>query len=286
MIRKITASLVLPLMLTGFGLAQQPSQEQPFSFKGAYLGMPMSEFRELTKQPVSLPTQRPLVTKKEKKHPPTDAAEGPLCSDQYELDYLLKSLNFTQAATLAPIEPPIKGEVVCFTSGAPYAYSATARLPVLADPLKKKKKHKKNIPQDPWNLAGRTVNGMEAINLSYRFYEGKLYRIHMWFTSAQMKTVKEGFFLKYGKPQSVDLEDYENAFARSWKAESYLWTDKEKAIRLRMGSGFGPGQDLYRFDGTAGADFVDAKVRQTVDSRTRASYPTGSAGNAGVHLDF
>src|SRR5258705_11283960 len=84
-----------------FALCQQPSEEHQFSFKGAYLGMPLDQFRVLNKQEVWINTGDPHKRKDKNK---AQVVYFPLCTDQYDIGSLMNSLEFFRhASSGAPI---------------------------------------------------------------------------------------------------------------------------------------------------------------------------------------
>jgi hypothetical protein len=229
-----------------FALCQQPSEEHQFSFKGAYLGMPLDQFRVLNKQEVWINTGDPH---KRKDNDKAQVVYSPLCSDQYDIGSLMNSLGFIGHASLgAPINKPQQNEIVCFTTSGSSDYTIN--------------QHPKELPG--FNPEGRTVAGEKAINLHYRFVQGKLYGIHMWFVTSEMPAILSAFSQKYGSPQEVSAENFQNGFGATWQGEVYTWRHDSQIIKLRMGSGRGPGQSPFEFNGSAGVDIVDTSVAENI----------------------
>jgi hypothetical protein len=264
--RNFSVALALSFALSGSALCQQPVEDHPFSFKGAHLGMSLSEFKAMNDQDVLLYTDDHEDPKAKSK---PELVAAPLCTDEYEFGFLLKNLNFSDKSSLAPIAAPQAGEVICFT--------------ITQDPKATPQKQKKGSPA--WDPKARIVAGMDTVNLHYRFYHGKLYRIHMWFPSSAMTKVDAAFIEKYGPPQDTNREDFGDAYGNTWQGWIYTWQNNDLMITMRMGSGFGPGQDLYHFNGTAGVDFIDSKIAKMVPTTSRTKLETPKSDGA-VALDF
>jgi hypothetical protein len=271
--RKLSVTLALSFALSSSALRQQPLEEHPFSFKEAYLGMSLSEFKWLNEQDVFIYTDDHEDKKAKTKSKPQQV-RAPLCTDEYDFGVLVKTLNFSDKSSLAPIAPPQSGEVVCFT---------TSHDPKALSLKPKKSKQQKDTPG--WDPKTRTVAGMDTVNLHYRFYDGKLYRIHMWFPASAMTKVNAAFIQKYGPPQDTNREDFGDSYGNTWQGLIYSWQLGDLMLTMRMGSGFGPGQDLYHFNGTSSIDFIDEKIAKTlpITSRTKLENPKS---DGSVSLDF
>lgn len=235
--------LMLAPLYSAYGQSEQGSHS--FTFKGNSLGMSLEEFRKLNQQEVQIPT-----TGRERKR---DKAKFrsiilPLCTDQYEFHELIKSYDFSYYPLEAPITPPQQHEVICLTTSGVSQFTTDSKA--------------REIPG--LNPEGRTVAGEKAVNLHYRFFDGRLYRIHMWFSSCLMPEVLATFQQKYGSPTTTTTEDFGNAYGATWHAGVYQWKQDSQIITLKLGSGFGPGQESCHFNGSANVDFVDSAIAQQI----------------------
>jgi hypothetical protein len=231
-------------------LCQQPGDAHQFSFKGAYLGMSLVEFKELNKREIWINTGDP---RKRKDRDKAQVVFAPLCSDQYDIATLKRSMGFFMHLD-APIDAPQQNEIVCFTTSGSSSFTFAMRSAELQG----------------FNPEGRTIAGVKATNLHYRFFQGKLYRIRMWFTPSDMTMVLSAFNEKYGSPQQVNAETFQNGFGATWQGEIYIWKHEGQVITLKMGSGRGPGQNPFEFNGSSGVDIVDSSVADNIPT-----LPTG-----------
>ncbi len=205
------------------------------SFKGAVLGMSLSDFKVLDVTSVWLKAKDIGVKSKDKEV----EFVTPACTDTYRFDALLRVFRVIGVAE------PRDGEVICFTaSGNDSIYASYGDLSV-----------RHGINSDARYLAGKY-----ARNLYYRFYRGKLYEINMQFSSIDAVDIAESFKQKYGTPTDIGYEEFQNGFGAKWKAPVYRWQNGSRQLSLHIGSGLGPGRDVDDNDLSAYVVYLDTEL--------------------------
>lgn len=96
-----------------------------------------------------------------------------------------------------------------------------------------------------FNVEARTVAGKEALYLRYFFFTERLYRITMGFYGYHFPTVLEAFMQKYGTPEKVTEEAFQNGYGARWTGEVVIWRKGKQSITLKQGPTGGPGQDGF-----------------------------------------
>jgi hypothetical protein len=191
--------LCVSLLFAASGMSAQSasSDSQGFSFKGNYLGMPLSDFKAANPGKIWINTGDPNRRKNKNL---TQEVATPLCTDVYG--------GFE--GDTGPLEP---GEVLCNAS------------PGIANP------------------DGKTVMGQIAVQVIYRFFLGKLYRIEIAMLPVNYALVSLAFRKKYGEPGDVTYGQFENGFGAVWKGEELAWKNGSQRIYTFEGSGNGPAQN-------------------------------------------
>ena len=97
------------------------------------------------------------------------------------------------------------------------------------------------------NPTQKVVAGRVIDHIYYRFYNGKLWRIDLYFAGSEYHEVKDAFVEKYGKPEAVQ-EQYSNASGATWDGDTWLWSRKEQSVVISDGGTLGPGQNMTNSD--------------------------------------
>ena len=88
---------------------------------------------------------------------------------------------------------------------------------------------------------GREILGEPVDHIYYRFYDGKLYSIQIFFSSRRYREITDAFRDKYGEPVVGSLP-YKNGYGATWTGETVQWKRGTAGITAIEGSGNGPGQ--------------------------------------------
>jgi hypothetical protein len=86
------------------------------------------------------------------------------------------------------------------------------------------------------NPEGRTVAGVAAESLVYRFFRDQLYQIEAEFDPIAYATMREAFVGRYGNPAEVQSEDLHNAYGIAVKSEVLIWREGDDEFVLRQGA--------------------------------------------------
>jgi hypothetical protein len=86
------------------------------------------------------------------------------------------------------------------------------------------------------------VAGFRLRQITYSFYNGKLYKISLKISPGLFGAVLDAFSKKYGTPQKLESDSYQNGFGATWRGENFVWKKGEQLIILNEGAGGGPAQ--------------------------------------------
>jgi hypothetical protein len=116
-----------------------------------------------------------------------------------------------------------------------------------------------NVSPGAFNSAAKTIDGMQMRQVLYHFYDGKLYRISLSFSTIQFSGVRSAFISKFGEPTHIADTGCQNAFGARWTAESVNWQiSPTVTATLVEGCGNGPGQNA--FDDVSGGGIDDSSI--------------------------
>lgn len=122
------------------------------------------------------------------------------------------------------------------------------------------------------NPEGKVIMGQKAIRVIYLFCASKLYRIEISVLPIDYDLVASGLREKYGEPDKVEYEHFQNGFGASWKGEELIWKNGSQRIATVEGSGNGPGQDRFDSTKTSGIFMEDDSLAPPHTARLKVDF--------------
>jgi hypothetical protein len=124
----------------------------------------------------------------------------------------------------------------------------------------------------PVNHRYRTFAGIEALQIIYRFYRGKLYSINITIPAGDYQIVRSAFIQKYGSNFTAHSQGFQNAFGASWSGEVLSWQRNNQFLVMVEGSGNGPGQNAFNGINVSSIGFTDSSLGPPIPKRPATDF--------------
>jgi hypothetical protein len=206
---KLASAFVL--MIPTALLAQtNPQSVVQFEFKGAHLGMTLSEFKQVmaAKTMVDVPRGQSMGTLSNMRSGKQEV-DTPFCDD-------------TQNGFDGDLIGRKAGEVICNPSPSPRMVPSGVST------------------EHPINPNLLDIAGVKVHSALYYFYEEKLYSIRIEGYGGDFNKVAQAFSEKYGTYQKLSPTVYSNALGARWAGQNLTWVRGTQAIVATEGSSNGP----------------------------------------------